>query len=192
MSRDGALSRRDHDDLAKLVRRQEQVAKTQAKRRAAELRADFEAQLATIFEANDERWRLVTERLEEMTATANAEIKRVCLEEGVRPEFAPSVDLRWYGRGQNMEKERRAELRRVAETRIEALEQKAREEIELRSVEFQARLLGGVLETDSGHALLEAMPKAADLMPPLDAAELDQALPLRSNSGRALPWGGDG
>lgn len=90
-----------------------------------------------------------------------------------------------------MDKDRRAELRKVAETRIEALEQKARAEIERRSVEFQAQLLGGVLETDPARALLEAMPKAADLMPTVDAAELDRALPLRAGAGRALPWHDD-
>ena len=179
MTGNGRLGRRDYDDLAKLARRQEQVAKTQARQRAAELRADFEAQLATIYEANDERWRHVTERAEAVTAAANAELARICADEGVRPEFAPRFTLGWYGRGQNMDKERRAELRRVADTRIEALEQAARAEIERRSVEFQARLLGGVLETDPGRALLEAMPKPAELMPQLDAAELERALPVR-------------
>jgi len=192
MTGNGRLGRRDYDDLAKLVRRQEQVAKTQAKQRVAELRADFEAQLATIYEANDERWRHVTEQAKTVNAAANAELARICADEGVRPEFAPSFDLAWYGRGQNMDKERRAELRRVAETRIEALEQAARAEIERRSVEFQTQLLGGMLETDPGRALLEAMPKAAELMPQLDAIELDRALPLRNSSGRALRWGDDG
>jgi len=190
VSRD-PLSRRDYTDLAALVRRQEQVAKTQAKQRAAELRADFEAQLATIFEANDERWRFVTERLNETTAAANAELQRICADGGVRPEFAPSFTLAWYGRGQNMEKERRAELRRVAETRIEAMEQAAKAEIERRSVEFQAHLLGGILETEPARALLAAMPKAADLMPAVDAAELDRALPLRDAHGRRLASSAD-
>jgi len=178
-----ALSRRDYTDLAALARRQERVAKTQADQRAAELEADFEAQLATTFEANDERWRLVTERLKEMTASADAEIKRICREEGVRPEFSPGVTLLWYERGQNADKNRRVELRRVALTRIEALKQKARAEIERRTVEFETALLGGALESDAARAMLAAMPKPADLMLPLDVAELDRALPLADKYG---------
>lgn len=99
MTGDGRLGRRDYDDLAKLARRQEQVAKTQAKQRAAKLRADFEAQLATIYEADDEPWRHVAEQAQAITASANAELARICAAEGVRPEFAPSFSLGWYGRG---------------------------------------------------------------------------------------------
>src|SRR6266536_4992137 len=98
------LSRRDYEDLTKLARRQEKVAKTRAKQHAAELLADFEAQLATKFEADDERWRHVSERLADLARTANAEIARICRDEGVRPEFAPAFSLSWYERGQNMEK----------------------------------------------------------------------------------------
>ncbi len=191
MSGDGVLSRRDYGDLAKLARRQERVAKTQAEQRAAELEADFEAQLPTIFEANDERWQLATERVAELAKVANAEIQRICREEGVRPEFAPSVAVGWYGRGQNMDKERRAELRRVALTRIDALKKKAHAEIEQRTVEFETQLLGGVLESGAAQQLLAAMPKPADLMPTLDAAELDRALPLTDRYGRALVAGDD-
>ncbi len=192
MSGNGALSRRDYDDLIKLARRQERVAKTRAKQRAAELLADVEAQLAATFEANDERWRHVAERLAEMTRSANDEVKRICREEGVRPKFAPRFALAWYERGQNMEKERRAELRRVAESRVEAMVQRAHADIEQRAVDFETQLLGGKLETDAARALLEAMPKAAtELMTPLDPAELDRALPLTDRYGRALAAGGD-
>ncbi len=192
MSATVGLSRRDYDDLTKLARRQEKVAKTRARQRAAELLADTEAQLAAIFEANDERWRHATERLAEMTRSANEELARICLEEGVRPEFAPKFDLAWYGRGQNLEKERRAELRKVAESRVEAMVQRAHADIEQRTVEFETELLGGTLSTDAARALLEAMPKAAaELMAPLDPAELDRSLPLTDRYGRALTAGGD-
>ena len=46
IERAGSISRRDHETLSKLARRQEKVAKTQAAQRAAELIADFEEQLA--------------------------------------------------------------------------------------------------------------------------------------------------
>jgi len=187
-----SLSRRDYDDLTKLARRQEKVAKTRATQYAAELVADFEAQLTTKYAADDARWRSVTERMNDLTRTANSEIARICQEEGVRPEFAPKYSLVWYDRGENMERERRGELRKAAETRIAAMAKRAYADIEARTVEFETELLGGRLENDAARALLEAMPKAATmLMTPLDPAELDRALPLIDRYGRALTSGDD-
>lgn len=53
---DEGVSRRDREELSKLTRRREKVAKSDARERAARMRADGEAQLATIFQADDVRW----------------------------------------------------------------------------------------------------------------------------------------
>lgn len=182
------LTRREYDDISKLMRRQEKVAKTRAKQQAAELIATFEADLAREFEADDGRWRGVTADLAALTERANREITRICREAGVRPEFAPSYHLSWSSRGANMAKERRAELRAAAETRISAMLARANADIEERSVGFETELLGGTLETDRARELLEAMPKAAlALMTPLDPAELDRTLPLADRYGWSTP-----
>lgn len=181
------MTRREYEDLSKLARRQEKVAKTRAKQHAAELVADFEAQLAQKFEADDERWRLVREQLSEMTRRANAEVHRICYEAGVRPELAPGFQLSWYNRGENASKDRRGELRAAAATRIDAMRKRAEADIEERTVDFETELLTGTLETGRARELLEAMPKAAlSLMQPLDPAELDRTLPMIDRYGRAI------
>ena len=37
-----------------------------------------------------------------MVAHAQEELRRICEAEGVRPEFAPSLNLMWSGRGENV------------------------------------------------------------------------------------------
>ena len=83
------------------------------------------------------------------------------------------------------DKARCAELRKVAETRIEALRQKAVAAIEAKTVEFETTLAAGALESATAAEMLKAMPTAADLMPPLSAAEIDRALPTSSPKD---PW----
>ena len=56
------MTRRERDDLAKLVRQRERLMKTLAAQRSAELMADVEAQLARIYDFDeDEVWAAATE-----------------------------------------------------------------------------------------------------------------------------------
>ena len=68
-------------------------------------------------------------------AEASRRIADHSRELGIPPEFAPDVYMGWSGRGQNGSKERRAELRKVAQTRIAALEADAIVKIELHIAE---------------------------------------------------------
>jgi hypothetical protein len=88
-------------------------------------------------------------------------------------EFRPSLRLGWIGRGENLMKDRRAELRRVAQTKIAAIEAQAVAEIERQSVEVQTRLVAGSLGSASAVAFLEAMPGPAELMPALAVGDLE-------------------
>ena len=69
-------------------------------------------------------------------------------------------------------KERRAELRRVAQTRIEALQQAAIVRIEAAKVEGLTLLARDGLESAEAQAFLAAMPTAEILMPRLDVPAL--------------------
>jgi hypothetical protein len=170
---------RGYSVISRLIRRQAKVAKTGAKQHAAELVAAFDAELAQNFEADEARWGGVKADLASLTERANAEILRVCREAGVRPEFAPAYSLSWYGRGWNMEQERRAELSSAAQSRSNAMLERATADIEERTVALETELLSGTLEMDRVHELLEAIPKAAlALMAAFDPAELDRTLPL--------------
>lgn len=172
------MTRRERDDLSKLVRRREKVAKTDANQRAAELQADVERQLAMRYQADDANWQDLTARANAAIATADAELAARCRELGVPETFRPRLSLAWSSRGDNSLAERRNELRKVAMTRIEALRKGAHTEIERQSVEVQTKLLAGGLETDAARGFLESMPTADDLMPPLALTEVEAAVPL--------------
>jgi hypothetical protein len=135
------MTKAEREELVKLVRRREQVAKTAAKTRAAELLADVEEKLAAIYRADDERWQTITRAAEEAVAAADQEIAARCREQGIPVQFRPGLTLSWYRRGENASAERRAELRKVATSRIAALEQRAKEEIERCSVEVQMQII---------------------------------------------------
>lgn len=174
------MTKRERDDLAQLTRRREKVAKTAATERSAELLADFEQQMATVYSAEDEAWRDVTAKAKQVVAEADAEIAKRCRELGIPEDLRPSLSLGWSGRGQNANRERRGELRRVAQSRIAAMEKQARSQIERSSVEIQTQLLAGGLETDAARAFLESMPTVDALMPALNPIDVQKALPWRS------------
>ena len=174
------MTSRERVELTALVRRREKVAKSEASHRSAELMADFEQQLAARYEAQDEHWSDLTSAAQQVVDEADARIAQRCRELGIPEQFRPSIQAQWYGRGENASKERRAELRKVAQTRIAAIEKEAKATIEKRSVEVQTALLAGGLESEAARRFLESMPTAEALMPPLDVEALNKALPMRS------------
>jgi len=169
------MTRREREDLAKLVRRRERLAKATTVARAAELRADFEEQLATEYDPLDAMWREAYEDAERRVQELNAQIAERCQEAGIPARFAPSAHMGWLSRGENYSAKRRTELRKVAETRIAASEKAAKAEIERRSVDVQTALIAGGLESDEARTFLESIPSAAGLMPQLSVAAIEAA-----------------
>ena len=91
---------------------------------------------------------------------------------GLRPGLAGT----WYDRGQNATKERRAELRRLAHRKIEAIEKNARATIERQSLEVQTQLFASALTSDAAKSFLKAMPSIESLMQPLDISTLESSI----------------
>jgi len=181
----GQMTRREREDLAKLVRRREQVAKSAAVQRSAELLADFEQQIASIYSYDDDAtWRTLHEAAQHAVNEADAQVAERCRELGIPARFRPGLNVNWYGRGENATSGRRAELRKTATTRIAALEKQARTEIERQSVEIQTQLVAGGLESSAARAFLESMPTPEALMPTLDARAIVEARRAGLRSGR--------
>ena len=172
MTGNGKMSQHEYSELKALLRRREQVAKTRAKRRSAELLADVEAQLAAEYKVDDERWADINRAALAAVQQADAAIAERCRELGIREEFRPKLSLSWHSRGENALKDRRAELRKVAQTKIAAIEAQAIAEIERQSVEVQTQLVAGGLGSASAVAFLESMPGPDTLMPALTVGEL--------------------
>lgn len=167
------LSKGERDELAKLAKRRERTAKSGVEHRAAELLADAEAQLAAVYSANDETWAELTAEAKRLVDDLDAQIAERCRDLGVREEFRPGLSLSWYGRGANGDAQRRAELRKVAQTRIAAESKRAKHAIEVRTTDVLTELAAGALHSDEAHAFLASIPTPAELMPTLDIKALE-------------------
>ena len=166
--RSSAMTRGERTDLGVLIRKHEKLMKTTAKQRALELRADFERQISHIFEYDeDETWKAAYAAAEQAVEDAKAVIAQRCRELSIPPEFAPNINMTWYGRGRTALNERRIELRRVAWTKIDAMEAAAKTKIERASVEAQTALIADGPTSEAAHAFLEQIPTAETLMPML-------------------------
>lgn len=168
-SPDEALTRTDRQDLLKVIRSRERVARAQVLDRTGELRAEFERQMATIHKFDDDQvWAEATRQADAATQQAAAIVADRCAELGIPREFAPSLTCNWYGRGQNASRERRAELRAVATSRIEAIQRSALASIAQASTEAQEAIVAGGLSSTAARAKLAALPPVASLMPYLE------------------------
>ena len=168
-----AMTKHEREDLQRLVRQREKVVKSAAKQRSAELIADFENQMGQEFSFDqDEVWERATKIAQAALAKANEQIAARCHEIGIPKRFAPRLDLSWYGRDENATKQRRDELRKMAETRVEAIERQAVTEIELSCLAAQEQIALSGLTTEAARQFVEALPKIEALMPRLTFAEV--------------------
>jgi hypothetical protein len=168
-----AMTKGEQSDLLRLIRARERLAKTMTDQRKAELVADLERQLGTIFRYDqDEVWKAAKEAADKVVAEANSKIAARCRELGIPEEFAPGLSFGWYGRGENGSKKRREELRKMGLSKLEALAKTARTEIERRSVQAQQEVLTHGLHSDAAKSFLESMGSVDALMPPIDAQGL--------------------
>ena len=169
----GEMTKTERNDLGKLIRQREKLMKTATTQRSAELLADFERQLGTVYHFDDDEiWKEAEAIATRAVTAAQAQITDRCEELGIPREFAPSINSRWFDRGQNASRERRAELRKMAQTRIAALERTARTQIETLSVAAQTELIAGSLASLAAKEILAQLPSAESLMPRLDMSEV--------------------
>lgn len=173
-----SMTKGERTELISLCKQRARVAKAMAGERAAELLADFEAQLAAVYAwDDDETWAEAYKIADAAIADANSQIAERCRELGIPKTFAPSLGGYWRGRGENELNQRRAELRRVAQTRIDTMAKKAKVQIDKASVEVQTHLVREGLGTEEARHFLESgMPTVDSLMPSLAVPEVERLL----------------
>lgn len=182
------MTKAERQELGQLIRKRERVMKSQAQERSALLLAEFDAQSAKIYHYDEDPvWRRVQAEAEKAVEAARATIAARCSELGIPVEFAPDMSLVWHGRGHNAVAQRRAELRRAAKSRIEAMEREAITKIERLSLQAQTEVLAQGLESDAAKAFLEAMPSMDALMPPIQIGEIQSLVETKRNE-RRLEW----
>ena len=166
-----AMTKCEREDLQRLIRQRERVLKSGAKERAADVLADFENQMGQRYSFNqDEVWAQAKKIADAAVAKAQEQIKTRCRQIGIPDRFAPQINVHWYTRGENAVAERRAELRKMAMTAIEAQEQKAKTQIELLSLEAQQKLALDGLTSEAALSFVQALPSVDNLMPLLSFA----------------------
>lgn len=162
------MTKGEREDLQRLIWQREKVLKSAAKQRSSELFSDFENQLGSIYSFDDDAvWAEAERTANQEVEKANAKIAARAAELGIPKDFAPSVGSVWIERGANMVKARRNELRRMAETRIAAIETKAIVEIELGCLEAQTAIAASGLTSEAARAFLTNLPSVESLMPAL-------------------------
>ncbi len=168
------MTKGERDDLQRLIRHREKAQKSAAKLRSRNLLADFENQIAAEYSFDDDAvWAAAQKAAEAEVAKAQKRVAAQCQELGIPARFAPSLGLHWVNRGyDNLVDGRRKELRRVAESRVAALEQEAVVQIELASVEAQTEIAIAGLTSETARAFVERLPTVESLMPALDYAAL--------------------
>jgi hypothetical protein len=154
------MTRAEREDLQRLIRQRERLLKSAAKERSAELLADFENQMGQEYSFNqDEVWKKAREPADREVKKAQTQIAARCVELGIPKRFAPDLTLGWWGRGENALKERRSELRKMAQT-------------QMGSLEAQTELACAGLTSEAAKSFVDKLPAIADLMPMLSFAEV--------------------
>jgi hypothetical protein len=162
----------ERQELGKLVRLNAKVAKDDAEARGKWMLADVEAKLAARYKAEDEFWADITETAEKAVAEADAALAAVCHARGISEDFRPKMILGYFPRGENASPERRAELRKVAQTEVAARVKEACVEIDRQAAQQLTRITQAGLTSEEARAFLASMPSPEKLLPPLEALHL--------------------
>ena len=179
------MSAAERTELGKLLRLRGKVAKQDIDQRAVRLEADFEAQLASRYKASNAAWAHVTKQAEEVVKAADEQVAAICREKGVPEEFRPGLSLYWYGRGENADKDRRAELRRVLKTELEARVKNGKLEVDRAVADGLTKLAAGALTSSEAKAFLATMPTSEQLLPAVTLPEAT-SLPMRLELVKAI------
>jgi hypothetical protein len=170
------MSRAERQELGVLIRKREKLAKMLARERSAQMQAEFDKMLAHQFSWDEhETWAKATAEVEKVVAAGNAAITKVCDELRIPKQFRPGIAWGWGSRGENASASRRVELRRVALSKIAAVEKQAFVVIERQSLSAQTEIIAHGLESPTAKQFFKALPDVKTLMPPLkfgDVAEL--------------------
>jgi hypothetical protein len=184
------MTKGEREDLIRLVKQREKVAKTAAEQRSAAMLAEFEQQISALHKFNDnEVWKAAVEAAVEAAQKANQQVMAEADKLGIPREFQPKLQFTWARRGENEYNDRRTELRRLAKAEIDALEKVARVQIESQSVQAQTEIIAHGLNSEAAIAFLNSLPAIESMMPALDVTQIQAKLADRARkSGYQRPY----
>ncbi len=183
MTAPSRMTKGERDDLVRLIKQRERVAKTAAEQRSAAMLAEFEQQISAKHAfATNEVWRAATAAAIDAAKAANEKIRAEANKLGIPPEFQPKLSFSWETRGENEYAQRRDELRRVAKAEIAALESVARVQIESESVRAQTEVIANGLNSAAAIEFLNKLPGIETMMPALDITHIQAKLAERART----------
>jgi hypothetical protein len=177
ITKGNSMTKGDRAELGKVLKYRAKVAKGDIENHAGRILANIEAQLAAVYPENHAAWADVTEHTRQLIADADTQIAERCRKLGIPEQFRPSIDFRWYGRGENAIKDRRAELRKVAQMELAARVKAAKNAVDRRTADLLTQLAVDMLESSQAKDFLNAMPSVDDLMPPITLDDLKAIAP---------------
>jgi hypothetical protein len=167
------MTRAEREQLAKLARQRARLAKSEAVEREKILLAEVHDQMSAEFSAQDDLWAAAVTIAEEAAAKANDLIRAQCLDLGIEARYAPRLQLSWVSRSAEfIDDGRRAELRKLAATRLAALTQAAKTQIDRECLRTETELVRDGLDSAAAVAFLDRMPTAEQLMPAIGLDDL--------------------
>jgi hypothetical protein len=172
-NQDQPMTRADRDQLIRVARLRAKQAEREAEMRQKVLLAEVQDQLTAEFSAHDQLWKEAVVIAEEALAKANAQIQAQCADLGIPAKDAPELLLGWKARSPQYEdKARRAELRKLAETRLTALTKTAKTAIQSAALATEEKLILGGLQSSEARESFASMPTVEQIMPPLSLEDL--------------------
>lgn len=175
------MTKGERDDLIRLVKQRERVAKTAATQRSAAMLARFEQEISALheFDSNDV-WKAATDAAIDAAKKANEQVIAEADKLGIPKEFQPRLSFQWQRRGENEYRARRDELRRVAKAEIDAMEKIAFVQIETQSVAAQTEVIANGLRSPDAIEFLNKLPAIESMMPALDVSAIQAKLAERA------------
>ena len=170
---DEEMTKAEREQLIRIVRARARQAEREAASREKVLLAEVQNELTAEYEAHDAMWGEAIAIAHDAVAKANVAIQAQCGDLGIPPKQAPRLELGWHSRNPEFnDSKRRAELRKLAETRLAALTKTARTAIQAAALDREEQLVLGGLHSTEARELFASMPTAEQLMPPLSLEDL--------------------
>jgi hypothetical protein len=186
-----ALTRHETHDLGMIIKDRAKVLRSHVADRAAACLADFEQKLAAVYSFDqDEVWKQAAHAALEVAQQSQEKIAARCKELGIPPSFAPRIEVSWHGRGENAIASRRLELRRVAKSKIEAMEKAAITKIDRMSLDLRTQVIAMGLMSQEAKLFLESLAPIDEVMRALDVRDIEDAADTERRRLRGGYYGG--
>jgi hypothetical protein len=159
------LSRAETHDLGMIIKERTKVLRHHVEAEGTRLLADFEKQIAAEFKFDqDEVWKKAAEEALEAVKAADAIIAERCEKLGIPRTFRPGLSISWHGRGENMLKGRRSELRNVAKAEVKAMMAAAVMKVEREALDLRTQVVSLGLVTAEAQQFLQTLKPVESVM----------------------------